>query len=66
MHRPEVRLHAWSFTSSSALAREILALLEGTDFKITIEVTPPQYQELCAELESCKTLGRVKVEMIGQ
>jgi hypothetical protein len=65
MSRPEFKLEAWHFTSTSALAREILALLEVTDYKLIIECTPPQYAELCAELESCKTMGRVKVEMIG-
>jgi hypothetical protein len=65
MSRPEFRLEAWHFTSTSALAREILALLEVTDYKLIVQVTPPQIQELEVELESCKTMGRVKVEVIG-
>lgn len=66
MSKPEFKLEAWHFTSTSALAREILQLLEVTDYKLIIETTPAQYAELCSELESCRTLGRVKVEMIGQ
>ena len=65
MSRPEFHIEAWHFTSTSALAREILALLEVTDYKLIVESTPPQHAELCAELESCKTMGRVKVEVIG-
>ena len=65
MSRPEFKLEAWHFTSTSALAREILALLEVTDYKLIIEVTPPQKEMLENELESCKTMGRVKVEVVG-
>jgi len=63
-NRPEFRLEAWHFTTSSALAREILALLEVTDYKLIVEVTAPQFAELCMELESCKTMGRVVVKLI--
>lgn len=64
MSRPEFRLEAWHFTSSSALAREILALLEVTDYRLVVEVTPPQFAELSCELESCKTMGRVVVKLV--
>lgn len=65
MTRPEFRLEGWHFTSTSALAREILALLEVTDYKLIVEVTPSEFERLTNELESCKTMGRVKVEVIG-
>lgn len=64
MSRPEFKLEAWHFTSTSALAREILALLEVTDYKLIVQVTPPQREQLESELESCKTMGRVKVEVV--
>jgi hypothetical protein len=64
MSRPEFKLEAWHFTSTSALAREILALLEVTDYKLIVQVTPPQREQLENELESCKTMGRVKVEVV--
>jgi hypothetical protein len=64
VNRPEFRLEAWHFTTTSALAREILALLEVTDYKLIVQVTPPQREQLEAELESCKIMGRVKVEVV--
>jgi hypothetical protein len=47
------------------LCREILALLENSEYKLLVEVTPPQREQLENELESCKTMGRVKVEVVG-
>jgi hypothetical protein len=58
-------LEAWRFTTVAALAREIVALLEHTDYKLLIEVTPPMREQLDNELESCRTLGRVKVEVVS-
>ncbi len=64
MARPEFHIEAWHFSSTSALAREILALLEVTDYKLIVDTTPSQFAELCCELESCKTMGRVVVKLI--
>ena len=64
MSRPEFKLEAWHFTTTSALAREIMALLEVTDYKLVIEVTPNQFAELCCELENYKTMGRAVVKLI--
>ena len=63
-HRPEFRLESWHFTTSSALAREIVALLEVTDYKLIVETTPNQFAELCCELENYKTMGRVVVKLL--
>jgi hypothetical protein len=63
-NRPEFRLEAWHFTTSSALAREIIALLEVTDYKLIVETTPNQFAELCCELENYKTMGRVVVKLL--
>jgi hypothetical protein len=65
MARAELRLESWRFTSTSALAREVVALLESSDYKLIIEVTPAERECLSNELESCRTLGRVKVEVVG-
>ena len=64
MSRPELKLESWRFTTVSALAREIVALLECTDYCIILEVVPSMKEMLDAELENCRTLGRVKVKVI--
>lgn len=64
MSRPEFTLEATSFTSTSALAREILAWLEFSPCKLTVRCTERQQEELYAELEDVKTMGRVKVEIV--
>jgi len=65
MKHEELVLESWRFTSTSALAREIVALLESSTYKIIVEVPPAELEWLNNELESCRTLGRVKVEVIG-
>lgn len=61
MARVEVEIESARFTRTSELAREILALLESTDYKLRIACTPAEAEELQAELESCKVMGRVKL-----
>lgn len=63
MKREELKLESWRFTSTSALAREIVALLENSDYKLIVHVSQEQIEQLYNELESCKTLGRVRVEV---
>lgn len=65
MKRPEWILDRTSFTTTGALAREILAWLEFSDCKLIVQVyTGRQQEELFNELEDCKTMGRVKVELV--
>lgn len=64
MSRPEFTLEATSFTSTSALAREILAWLEFSDCKLIVRCTEREQEELTGELEDCKTMGRVNVELV--
>ena len=57
-------LESWNFTTTSALAREVKALLECTSYKFVILVRPEHWEELAAEMENWRLLGRVKVEKI--
>lgn len=64
MARPEWILDSSSFTSTSALAREIGAWLEFSDAKIIVKLhSMGQVEELENEMESVRTLSRVKVEL---
>src|ERR1700690_2770090 len=63
--RQEYILEADSFTSTSALGREILAWLEFSNCKLIVRCSANQFEELSSELEDCKALGRVKVEITG-
>jgi len=65
MSRELLVLESWRFTSTSALAREILALLENSSYKLEILVRVSEMEQLNNELESARTLGRVKVKQNG-
>ena len=62
MKRETLRLAACRFTTTSACAREIIALLEFTDYKLGVVANDRQIEELANELESCVMLSRVVVE----
>lgn len=67
MKRPEYVLTRSSFTSTGALAREIMAWLEFSNCKITVIVhNGRQQEELYNEMECIKTMGRVRVEMVAE
>ena len=61
--RETLFLDSWRFTSVSALAREILALLEWSDYKLEIRLNAKEMEQLSNELESCRTLGRVTLKV---
>jgi hypothetical protein len=64
--RPEYILDRASFTSTGALAREVQAWMEFSPCKIIVQVhNARQQKEIFSELECLKTMGRVKVEMVG-
>ena len=63
MSRELLRLDAWRFTTVSALAREILALLEHSNYKLEIRLNAKEMEQLSNELESCRTLGRVTLKV---
>jgi hypothetical protein len=66
MGRPEWVLEAASFTSTSALVREIEAWLEFSNAKLTVVVTrPKQKEEIFNLLEGWKTFGRVLVTSVA-
>lgn len=65
MKRPEYILDRSSFTSTGALAREVMAWLEFSDCKIIVHVHHGRHEEeLYNEMEAVKTMGRVRVERI--
>lgn len=64
MKRPEYTLDRSSFTTTGALAREVMAWLEFSPCKITVQVhSGRQQEEIYSELEAIKTMGRVRVEL---
>lgn len=64
--REEFEIESARFTTVSALAREIEALLESTDDKYILAVTEKQFAELSVRLEGVKTMGRVSVRRIQE
>ena len=65
MKRPEYTLDRTSFTTTGALAREVMAWLEFSACKITVHVhNDRQQEEIFNELECIKTMGRVVVKMV--
>ena len=65
--RPEWILNSSSFTSTSALAREINAWLEFSACKLVVKVrTLAEVEELENEMENFRTMGRVKVEVVSE
>ena len=65
MKRPEWILESSSFTRISALASEIEAWLRFSDCKLIVKVrTLAEYDQLATELESTRTWGRVKIELV--
>jgi UDP-N-acetylmuramate-alanine ligase len=65
MKREQLILQSRRFTSTSALAREVVALLEASDYALLIEVSPSEKEMLDSELESVRAMSRVKVEVIA-
>jgi hypothetical protein len=51
------------FTNDGAFLREVLALLQDTDYKLQLVVRERYIERLNAELEGQRTLGRVKVKV---
>lgn len=64
MTREILRLQARRFTSAGALAKEITALLECTDYSLLVEVSQQARGMLEAELQDRKTMGRVALEVV--
>lgn len=64
MPREELQLEARRFTTVSALAREIVALLECSNYKLEIIIPHGIREKLDSELDGVKTLGRVKVRQV--
>lgn len=65
MKRPEYILDRDSFTSTGALAREIMAWLEFSACKIEVHVhNGRQEEELYNEMGDYKTMGRVVVKKV--
>jgi hypothetical protein len=61
MAREELQLEARRFTTSSALAKEALHLLDDTDCKVIVLTNEAGLQRIASELEGRVVLGRVKI-----
>lgn len=59
--REEIRLESSRFTNLGAFVREVLALLESSSYRLILVIRPADRERLDNELESVKSLGRVKV-----
>jgi len=59
--REELTLEAHRFTTASALAREVLHLLDDSDCKVIVLVNEKGLERVASELEGRVTMGRVKV-----
>ncbi len=67
MTAPQWILESSSFTSTSALAREIQAWLEFSDAQLEVRVrSDRELEELAGELADAKSLERVKVVNRGE
>jgi hypothetical protein len=63
MGREKLHLESWRFTRTSAFVREVLQLLEDSDYSLILHVRGADLEEISHELESCRTFGRVKLEV---
>ena len=64
MSRETLKLEADRFTTPQALAREAVALLEHSDYRIDILASDEaQLEYLCAELEGRSIMGRIRVKL---
>jgi hypothetical protein len=59
--REWLKLESWKFTSVTALVREIAALLECSTYKLQVLIYAEQVEEVAAELDGWRSMGRVKV-----
>lgn len=64
MAREWLRLESSRFTTPAAFLREVLALLDATDYRLQLVVKVEEVERLAAELESQRTMGRVKVRQV--
>ena len=68
MPREHLVLQSWRFTNPRACVREISNLLEHSDYKLIVEVRSDGlsklYEELEAELDGYRDMGRVRVEKV--
>lgn len=62
MKREELILESERFTTISALAREVEALLTHSDYKLIVQVKATELEELSNLCENFRTLGRVRIE----
>jgi hypothetical protein len=65
MKREKLYLEALRFTTMSECAREVLAIIRDTEYKVVVLATEDQIERLAAELDGQKTLSRLDVEEIA-
>lgn len=61
MAQEELQLESKRFTTPSALAKEVLHLLDDTDCKVIVLTDELGLQRIACELEGRVVLGRVKI-----
>lgn len=61
MKREVLKLESSRFTSLTALTREIEALLADSSYCLEVHVRATELEQLSNEMESWRTLGRLKV-----
>ena len=64
MAREELRLESARFTTSGAFVREIIALIEFSDYRLILVIPPSLKEQLDNELEGTRCLGRVRIEEV--
>lgn len=57
-------LEAKKFTNTSALGKEIVALLESSDYKLEVHIEGKALESLAEEYESLRGLGRLKFKTL--
>ena len=62
--RKWLQIESYRFTTLSAFTREILALLEHSDYGLELVIKASERERLDVELEGVRTLGRVSVTII--
>lgn len=60
-----ISLESRRFTSQAAFVREVLCLLQDSDYKLQLVVKQEDIERLNAELEGQRSLGRVRVKFDG-
>lgn len=62
--REWLELHSSRFTSLSAFTREVLALLQESDYGLELVIRSEERDRLDSELEGLRSVGRLSVTIL--